>query len=101
MTKEEVFNGIGNNLQLVVSYEDLKRVCADLYNEERIRQEKIKESDNDGMLSAKQAMDMLGVKAETLWRWHNRGYLCHVKVGNRNYYKRCDLERILRKEDVN
>ena len=78
----------------------MKRVCADLYNEERIRQEKIKESENDGMLSAKQAMDMLGVKAETLWRWHNRGYLCHVKVGNRNYYKRCDLEEILRKKDV-
>ena len=101
MTKEEVFNGIGNNLQLVVSYDDLKRVCADLYNEERIRQEKIKESENDGMIDSKQAMAMLGVKAETLWRWHKSGYLCHYKVGNRNYFKRCDLERILRKEDVN
>lgn len=101
MIKVDDFNGTMNDLQLVIRYEDLKKVCADLYNEERIRQEKLKENENNGMLSNKEAMEMLGVKAETLWRWHNSGYLCHVKVGNRNYYKRCDLERILQNQQEN
>ena len=94
-------NTTGNSVQFVVGYDDLKKVCEDLFNQERIRQEQLKKKENNGMLNNKQAMEMLGVKAETLWRWHKSGYLRHVKVGNRNYFKRCDLERILQNQQEN
>ena len=93
--------GTGKNLQLVLSYDDLKQVCFDLFNEERIRQEKIKENEKGDLVDSKQAMELLGVKAETLWRWNKNGYLCHSKTGKRNFYKRGDLEKILQKDREN
>lgn len=93
--------GVGGNLQLVLSYDDLKQVCFDLFNEERIRQEEQKRNENGGLVDSKEAMRLLGVKAETLWRWHNNGYLCHVKIGNRNFYRLSDLERIVGENERN
>ena len=75
----------GTNVQLVVNYNDLKEICFDLVKEAFDQQKKLKEQENDGLLDSKEAMKMLGVKSETLWRWHNMGYLCHTKIGNRNY----------------
>ena len=93
--------GVGGNLQLVLSYDDLKQVCFDLFNEERNRQEEQKRSENGGLVDSKEAKRLLGVKAETLWRWHNMGYLCHTKIGNRNFYKRSDIEKILGENERN
>lgn len=89
-----IANGSTSQL-LLVSINDLKEICSQLYNEERIRQEKLKEQENDGLLDSKQVKEMLNVKNETLWRWHKSGYLCHKKIGCRNYYRREDVDKIL------
>lgn len=91
----------GTNVQLVVNYNDLKEICFDLVKEAFDQQKKLKEQENGGLLDSKEAMKMLGVKAETLWRWHNMGYLCHTKIGNRNFYKRSDIEKILGENERN
>lgn len=85
------------NIQLVVSLNDLKELCSYFVKQELERLEKLKEQENNGMLNSIQVKEMLNVKNETLWRWHNSGYLCHVKIGNRNYYHRADVERMLDK----
>ena len=99
----DIQNLIANsgNIQLVINVNDLKEICSYLYNEERIRQEKLKEQENDGWLDSKQVKEMLNVKNETLWRWHKNGYLCHKKIGGRNSYRREDVDKILGKREKN
>lgn len=91
-----------SNIQLVVSWDDLKELCSYFVQQEFDRQKKLQEQENDGLLNSKQVKEMLNVKAETLWRWHKTGYLHHVKIGCRNYYRREDVDRMLgkRKECV-
>ena len=85
------------NIQLVVTLNDLKELCSYFVAQEIERQEKLKEQENNGMLDSMQVKMLLKVKSETLWRWHNSGYLRHVKIGNRNYYHRADIEKMLDK----
>jgi hypothetical protein len=89
-------NGSTSQL-LLVSVDDLKEVCSHLYKEERMRQEKLKEQENDGLIDSKQLKDMLNVKDGALWKWNKRGYLCPIKIGSRNFYRREDVDRILGK----
>ena len=46
-------------------------------------------------LSPDQVSEMLSVDKTTLWRWNNRGYLTHSKMGRKNRYKESDVLRIL------
>lgn len=95
-----IANGSTSQL-LLVSINDLKEVCSYLYNEERIRQEKLKEQENNGLLDSKQVMELLNVKRETLWRWDKSGYLRSKPIGGRNYYEREEVDRILGKKEKN
>lgn len=88
----------GTSQLLLVSFNDLKEICSYLYNEERLRQEKLKEQENDGLLDSMQVKELLKVKDGTLWKWNKRGYLRNVKIGSRNYYKREDVDIILGKK---
>lgn len=87
----------GGNVQLVVKVDDLKELCSYFVKQEFERLNNLKEQENDGMLDTKQVMEMLNVKEATLGRWHQNGYLTHIKVGFRNYYKREDVYEILGK----
>lgn len=84
----------GTSQLLLVSFNDLKEICSYLYNEERLRQEKLKEQENDGLLDSKQVMKLLKVKIGTLWRWNKSGYLPCRKIGCRNYWSREVVEEI-------
>lgn len=96
----DIQNLIANSskLQLVINFNDLKDVCSYLYNEERIRQEKLKEQENDGLISTKEVMELLHVSEATLGRWKRKGYLCPKKNGGRNGYYREDVYEILGKK---
>ena len=87
----------GTSQLLLVSLNDLKEVCSHLYNEERLRQEKLKAQENDGLIDSKQVKEMLNVKDGALWKWNKRGYLCPLKIGSRNFYRSEDIDRILGK----
>ena len=87
----------GTSQLLLVSLNDLKEVCSHLYNEQRLRQEKLKAQENDGLIDSKQVKEILNVKDGALWKWNKRGYLCPLKIGSRNFYRREDVDRILGK----
>ena len=96
----DIQNLIANSskLQLVINFNDLKEVCSYLYNEERIRQEKLKEQENDGLITTKEVMKLLHVSEATLGRWKRKGYLCPERKGGRNGYHREDVYEILGKK---
>jgi len=51
----------------------------------------------DRLIPAAEARAMLGnPNPSTMYRWeHDKGYLTTVKIGDRNYYRASDLERII------
>ena len=99
---EEIQSFISNtntsNIQLVVGINDLKELCFHFVKEAFDQQKKLKEQENDGLLDSMQVKELLKVKDGTLWKWNKRGYLRHVKIGSRNYYKREDVDKILGKK---
>ena len=45
-----------------------------------------KEEPEEKYLSSEEVCKIFGVCQATLWDWHRKGYLCHVKWGNKNMY---------------
>ena len=70
---------------------------------EEVSKKMAEERDNlfpnsDGsLISKKQVMLGFDVSHATLWKWHKSGYLIPVKVGKRVYYRREDINRLLKK----
>ena len=70
---------------------------------EEVSEKMAEERDNlfpnsDGsLISKKQVMLGFDVSHATLWKWHKKGYLIPVKVGKRVYYRREDINRLLKK----
>lgn len=81
---------------LQVSAETLREVVNDMYQqiEEKARQEAAERSEQ-GALSRRQVMELLGVNSTTLWRWDRDGYLKPVRIGAKVLYKRSDIDRLL------
>ncbi len=52
--------------------------------------------ENGTLISKKEAMLGFGVSHTTLWKWQKSGYLIPVKVGKRVYYKRSDIENLVK-----
>lgn len=53
--------------------------------------------ESDGtMISKKDAMIGFKVSHTTLWKWQKSGYLVPVKVGKRVYYRRADIESLIK-----
>ncbi len=44
---------------------------------------------------------IFGVCPATLWTWHNRGYLRHVKFGSRNMYPESSVKAITHERSKN
>ena len=93
-----ITNANTSNIQLVIGLDDLKDLCFHFVKEAFDQQKKLKEQENDGLLDSMQVKELLKVKDGTLWKWNKRGYLRHVKIGSRNYYKREDVDKILGKK---
>lgn len=52
--------------------------------------------DDGSLITKKDAMMGFNVSHTTLWKWQKSGYLVPVKVGKRVYYKRSDIENIIK-----
>lgn len=48
-------------------------------------------------ISQREARDKLNVTNATLWRWAKEKYLCPVKLGRKNFYKKSDIDKIIDK----
>ena len=87
-------------VQLVVSASDLR----ELVNEWCDEREAQKEAERMAVkkverISSIDAEKTLGVTTATLWRWAKSGYLIPIKVGRKNYYRKTDIDQILKGEN--
>lgn len=51
---------------------------------------------DESYITKKEAMLGFGVSHTTLWKWQKSGYLVPVKVGKRVYYRRTDIESLIK-----
>lgn len=51
---------------------------------------------NKDMVSKKNVIIGLGVSHTTLWKWEQSGYLIPVRVGKKVYYRRSDIEKLVK-----
>lgn len=82
----------GANVSVTVSVVDLKEFALYLLDEGKELGKAKKEPER--WLTLKEAAELLGVSGNTLWRWNNTGYLCHVKVGRKPLYKLSDINKL-------
>ncbi len=87
----------GANVALMINANDLRKVVADIFRNERERvAEEERERNELACVSREQACEMLGVSSGTLWRWNKEGYLKTIKVGYKVLYRKSDIENMLR-----
>jgi len=48
----------------------------------------------EGLLDIQEALDQLQIGYATLYRWIKKGQLFPVRIGNRTYITRADVERV-------
>lgn len=48
------------------------------------------------LLSKSEVMQLCNVCHSTLWHWANKGYLKPIKLGHKVFYRKSDLEQILK-----
>ena len=83
------------NVQIVVSAIDLKEAILEWTQE---MQAKINEAKPEERIDVNEVKRMLGVSPQTLWRWQKIGYLVPFKIGRERYYRRSDIDKILKGE---
>lgn len=91
MNIQELIRG-GANVTLTLTPTDLKEFGMTLINDAISERSKLKVPET--YLTAKEAAEILGVTASTLWRWSKDGYLKPIKLGSKNRYKLSELNRI-------
>ena len=107
MNIQQLINSGESGVSITVTLADLREFALDLINQTagRIADELTQHTNNTttrkapatdpDMMETDEVLDRLQVNRSTLFRWNNNGYLCHVKVGRRNLYRRADVLRIL------
>ena len=95
MKIQDLFSDGDNNICITVGINDLKEFGLSLIEEGRAmgRGEAIPEA----YLTPNEVAEMLGVSKSTLWRWNKSGYLCHTKCGCRPFYRRSDIDKLIKK----
>ena len=81
----------------VVSYDDLveaiREAIADAWKEAQQGKD-----ESETYLTAKEVKNLLGVSAQTLWRWQRKNYLCHVYFGGSPRWKKSDIEELMQRK---
>lgn len=86
-------NNENANISVTVSVADLKEFAMFLIDEAQTA--KAEEQKPEEYLTPKEVAEKLGVSTNTLWRWNNTKYLCHVKVGRKPFYRKSDVMKIM------
>ncbi len=89
---KESFLTKGQNVQIVISIDDLRTVITDILDEREAKQSSVKEE----MLTRKEVCERLQISNPTLHRWVKEGYLKPVKVGSTKRYRESDINKLLR-----
>lgn len=80
----------GSNALFVVSGGDLKEFALAIIAEAAAKPQQTEET----MLSADEVCKVLGISANSLWRWGKSGYLRGQKVGRRVFYRKSDVDAL-------
>lgn len=84
----------GANITLSVTPADLKEFALAIIEEAK-ELAKI-EKEPEVYMTPDEVMKICGVSKNTLWRWNRDKYLCKIKLGRKNFYKRADIEKLMR-----
>ena len=93
MIKELLASNENANISVTVSVADLKEFAMFLIDE--VQTAKAGEQKPEEYLTPQEVAEQLGVSTNTLWRWNNTKYLCHVKVGRKPFYRKSDVIKIM------
>lgn len=89
MNLSELSN-LNANVSVCVTLADLREFVGELLAEAAARPQEAEET----MLSADQVCEILGISANSLWRWGRTGYLKGQKVGRRVFYRKSDVDAL-------
>ena len=84
----------GSNALFVVSGGDLKEFALELIAEAAASKEQA--ISEDVLMSADEVCKALGISANSLWRWGKSGYLRGSKVGRKVFYRKSDVDSLLK-----
>ena len=91
MNIKELLNS-GANVSVCVTLADLKEFVSEMVAEVAAKPLESEET----MLSADEVCEVLGISANSLWRWGKTGYLRGAKVGRKTFYHKSDVDALLR-----
>ena len=96
----------GGHVKLEVTADDLQHFGDMLIRQARKEWEEERalardEEPEETFLSTDEVCKIFGVCPATLWTWHNRGYLRHVKFGSRNMYPESSVKAITHERSKN
>ena len=96
----------GGQVKLEVTADDLQHFGEMLIKQTRKEWEEERalaheEEPEEQFLSTDEVCKIFGVTPATLWLWHRRGYLCHIKFGNRNMYPASAVKAITHARSMN
>ena len=86
-------NNENANISVTVSVADLKEFAMFLIDE--VQTAKAVEQKPEEYMTPQEVAEKLKVSTNTLWRWNNTKYLCHVKVGRKPFYRKSDVMKIM------
>ena len=84
----------GSNAMFVVSGGDLKEFALELIAEAATSKEQA--NCEDVLMSADEVCKTLGISPNSLWRWGKSGYLRGSKVGRKVFYRKSDVDSLLK-----
>lgn len=88
----------GANIMLSVTPSDLKEFALTIIEEtmNNIATSEVGHEDfMRDLMSQRETRKKLDVTNSTLWRWDKEKYLCPVKIGRKNFYKKSDIDKII------
>lgn len=85
------------NLTVSITYGELVEAFRQILQEEKLKNDiLLQEETSDILLTEEQVIEILDTSHSTLWRWNRDCYLCCVKIGCKNRYKKSDVDHILK-----
>ena len=78
-----------SRVQIVVSYQDLKRLVREIMEECNAENKKA-----DELWTARDVCEHFNISLPTLWRWGKMGYLVPIKVGKKKLYRKSDIDNL-------
>lgn len=58
-------------------------------------EQQITDANTETYPSPKKVCEILDINLSTLWRWHQRKYLCHISIGGKRRYRMSEVDAIL------